>query len=510
MGETTRVTEAVETQPLQLEAELAFEPGPSHFERSAEPPPLVVDVDGTLTPSDLFWEGLLNVALKHPARILPVLRTGLGDKARMKESVARYGTPELDTIPLDSRVLQLIEQTRKAGRPVLLVSGACDFQVKALASRVQATEGLGSRPGLNLTGARKLGAISRISSQFDYVGNALADLPLWMAAQSAYAVRTAPLTRWIAMRRRPDLIFLGARPTRFGAWLRALRPHQWTKNVLLLLPALAAHLAWTAQWAALAVIGILIWSIAASGIYLLNDLLDIESDRRHSTKRRRPFAAGDISVPAGLLAAALLTAVAASAAAWVSGAFLQVLSVYVLISVAYSLGLKRWPLLDVIVLAILYTIRVIGGAVLLSVPLSRWFLGFAVFLFFSLGLLKRVIELQGVGPGSEGASLVARGLPGRGYRLEDRTVLVAFGIGSAIAADMVYCLYITSADVTRLYGRPDLLWLGLPILLYVQARMWLLAGRNEMHEDPVVFGLTDRPSLIAAALFMALVALGSA
>jgi len=469
--------------------------------------PLVVDVDGTLTRSDLLWEGLLSVALRHPLKLLSVLGAARQGKCAVKEIVARYGCPVVETVPLEPEVLGLMERARSEGRPVLLVSGACDSQVRALAARVRATAGYGSKCGINLSGAAKLRAVHALSPEFDYVGNGLADLPLWVAARSAYAVGAGPLTGWVARRRRPDLITLPGIRNRWGAWIRALRPHQWAKNALLLLPALAAHLPWTRATIALAAVGLLSWSLVASGGYLLNDLLDLSSDRQHPTKRHRPFAAGELSVPAGLAGLIALWAMGISAAQAVSPAFSGVLGSYLVLSVVYSVSLKQRPILDVLVLAVLYTVRVVGGAVLFMVPLSRWFLAFSVFLFFSLAVLKRVIELQ---VWSKAASHVRDSeLPGRGYQGEDLPVLMALGAAAAIASALVFCLYITSADVMRLYRQPDLLWLGLPVLIYAQARMWMLAGRNQMHQDPVVFSLSDRPNLIAAALFLLIVGLAA-
>jgi 4-hydroxybenzoate polyprenyltransferase/phosphoserine phosphatase len=465
----------------------------------------VVDVDGTLTHSDLLWEGLFNLALRDPLRLLDVLSAVRQGRCAVKEVVARHASPAVETLPLDPEVLRLMERTQAEGRPVLLVSGACDIQVRSLAVRVRATAGYGSGGGINLTGAAKLRVIQALSHEFDYVGNGLADLPLWAAARSAYAVGTGPFTSWVARRRRPDLVMLPSSRNRIGAWIRALRVHQWVKNTLLLLPALAAHLSWTTATGTLAIVGLLSWSLVASGGYLLNDLLDLSSDRQHEKKRLRPLAAGELGLRAGL--AGLITLwVAGMSAAWVtSPAFAGILGLYLVLTVIYSASLKRRPILDVLVLAVLYTSRVVGGAVLFMVPLSRWFLAFSVFLFLSMAVLKRVIELQVRNrPASE-----PRGdeLPGRGYQSVDGPVLLALGLAAAIASSLVFCLYITSADVVRLYRRPDLLWLGLPILLYGQARMWLLAGRNRVHMDPVVFSLTDRATLIAAALFLLIIAL---
>jgi 4-hydroxybenzoate polyprenyltransferase len=467
--------------------------------------PLVVDVDGTLTRSDLLWEGLFNVALQDPVKLLSVLGAARQGKCAVKEIIARHGSPAVETLPLEPEVLRLMERTQLEGRPVLLVSAACDTQVQSLAARVRATAGYGSRSGINLSGVAKLRAIRALSPEFDYVGNGLADLPLWVAAKSAYAVGTGPVTGWLARRRRPDLIILPSSRNRWGAWIRALRPHQWAKNALLLLPALAAHLPWTDATGTLAVVGLLSWSLVASGGYLLNDLRDLTSDRQTESKSRRPLAAGELSVPAGLVGLITLWGVGMWIAQVASPSFARVLGFYLVLSVIYSVSLKQWPILDVLVLAVLYTTRVIGGAVLFVVPLSRWFLAFSVFLFFSLAVLKRVIELQ---VRSRTASDARDGqLPGRGYQNRDVPVLVALGAAAAIASSLVFCLYITSTDVVRLYRQPDLLWLGLPVLLYGQARMWLLAGRNQMHQDPVVFSLTDRPNLIAAALFLLIVGL---
>jgi 4-hydroxybenzoate polyprenyltransferase/phosphoserine phosphatase len=472
--------------------------------------PLVVDVDGTLVRSDLLWEGLLKVAFGAPHQTFRLLGAATRGRGALKELVASLGAPAVETLPLEPEVLRLVGRARSEGQRVLLVSGAAEAQVRALVERVQAAGGYGSTGATNLTGVKKLGAILALYRQFDYVGNALADLPLWSAARRAYAVNATPLTRWLAHRRRPDLIVLKQAPRRWTAWLRALRPHQWTKNVLVLLPALAAHLSLTEGRGVAAALALLSWSLAASGTYVLNDLLDLGSDRSHATKYRRPFAAGDISVPTGLITFALLWAAALAMAGALSIRFAHVLASYLALSGAYSLWLKRRPILDVLVLAVLYTLRVIAGAVLFAVPLSRWFLAFSVFLFFSLAVLKRVIELRRKARhGSEGEKLDDQPLPGRGYRAEDTSVLVSLGAAAGVASSLVFCLYITSTDVTRLYHRPDLLWIGLPILLYVQARMWLLAGRDEMHQDPVVFGLTDRPSIFAGLLLLLVVALAA-
>ena len=290
---------------------------------------------------------------------------------------------------------------------------------------------------------------------------------------------------------------------RWRALLGALRPRQWAKNLLILLPALAAHVRWTPEQIGNALGGLAAFSLTASAIYVFNDLIDLPNDRQHRTKRFRPFASGDLRVIHGIALVTVLSLVSAAIAAFLPNAFAAVLAVYALLSVGYSVAIRRRIALDVILLASLYTLRVVAGAALAAVPLSRWFLGFSIFLFLSLALIKRVVELQESDSGSTGP------VGGRGYIVADIPVLTALGLGATIASSLVYCLYITSDDVLRLYPRPDILWGNLPILLYWQARTWLLVNRHQMHEDPVVFALRDRGSHISFLAFLLLVFLAA-
>jgi 4-hydroxybenzoate polyprenyltransferase len=235
------------------------------------------------------------------------------------------------------------------------------------------------------------------------------------------------------------------------------------------------------------------FSLLASAVYLVNDLADLEHDRAHPTKRARPIAAGRIGPAAAAVAAAALAAAALALALRLPPQFLQVWGGYLAITTLYSFGLKRVVVLDVMVLGALYTARVVAGAAAVDVPLSRWFLAFAVFLFSSLAILKRMVEGLGVADRAE------ERLGGRGWEVADIPVLLGFGAACSVASALVYCLYITSDEVLRLYGRPDVLWLGLPVLLYWLGRMWLLANRGLVHEDPLLFALRDRVSWVVGA-----------
>jgi 4-hydroxybenzoate polyprenyltransferase len=276
-------------------------------------------------------------------------------------------------------------------------------------------------------------------------------------------------------------------------WVRALRVHQWAKNLLLVLPALAAHRAPTPALVGPLLLAFLSYSLLASAVYLLNDITDVEHDRVHPTKRDRPLASGRMSVNAAAGAFAGLAALAFALAMALPPRFRLVWAAYLALSTAYSFGLKRIVVLDVMVLGALYTSRVIAGAAAVDVALSRWFLPFTVFFFSALAILKRMVESQNA------AEREDDDLAGRGWTVQDIPVLLGFGAACSVASALVYCLYVTSDEVTRLYDRPDVLWLGLPILLYWLGRVWLLASRGEVHEDPVLFALRDRSSYLVGA-----------
>jgi 4-hydroxybenzoate polyprenyltransferase len=284
-----------------------------------------------------------------------------------------------------------------------------------------------------------------------------------------------------------------------ATWIRAVRVHQWAKNGLILLPALAAHLGPDPDTVARLAGAFVSFSLLASAVYLLNDMVDLEHDRAHPVKRKRPLAAGEIGRGAALVGMAGAAVLSLLLALRLPGGFLQAWLAYLVVTTAYSFWLKRVVVLDVVVLAALYTVRVVAGAAAVTVPLSRWFLAFSIFLFLSLALLKRFVETLGTsspGAGSEASDDdgEATNLAGRGWESRDGPVLMGLGTASAVASALVYCLYISGGEVSSLYARPDVLWLGLPVLLYWLGRVWLLAGRGEVHDDPLLFALRDAAS----------------
>jgi 4-hydroxybenzoate polyprenyltransferase len=313
------------------------------------------------------------------------------------------------------------------------------------------------------------------------------------------SARVPPPPHWNISPQRQDVAAGESLP----AWWTALRPHQWTKNALLLLPPLAAHIPWDASAAVRLALGLGGFSCTASAVYLINDLVDRTADRQHPVKRTRPVAAGTLGVRAALWLIAALLAAATALGGTLAVEFQVAMATYFGVALLYSGLLKRKPIIDVLTLAFLYALRVVAGAALFTVALSRWFLAFSVFFFLSLALVKRVVELQRPDVDSRDK------LPGRAYRAGDLHLLSSFGIAATVASGLVYCLYITSDDIETLYTRPDLLWPGLLILLYWQARVWLLAERGAMNEDPVVFALRDRTSRFAVLGFLGLLVLAA-
>lgn len=478
-----------------------------------DPIALVVDVDRTLARTDLLWEGLLDLAFRRQHRLPGALGALLEGRAAFKTYVARHSSVDLQNIPLHPSVRGLIEEAKERGSHVLLASAAHVEQVEALRRRVGAHAVVGTEEGVNLKGEAKLAAVLQRFDRFDYVGDSRADLPLLGEARTAYLVEPGPVTESRARSRREDVEVIrdSSLADRLRPVARQIRPHQWAKNALLFVPALAAHLAPTLPLLGTLALGFLAFSFLASSLYVVNDLADLPHDRLHATKRERPLAAGRVSIPAGAATAAVLFAAAALLAWRLPPLFRWAMGGYLVTSAGYSFALKRIPVVDVVVLALLYTIRVLAGAALVGVALSQWFLAFSVFVFLSLALLKRVVELGNLiaEANSEAPGASAADTSGRGYSEEDHVVLLAAGTAAALISSLVYCLYITGSDVRVLYDRPELLWLGLPLLLYWKIRIWLFAARRKVDEDPVVFALRDPESFLTAAGMLLIVFLAS-
>ena len=455
--------------------------------------PLCVDLDGTLVKSDTLVDSLLVLARTHPALLFALPAVLLRGKAAFKAYITSHVTLDVVHLPYNRKVLQFLHEERARGRAIYLVTGADVRLAERVAEHLGIFAGvLGSDGAVNLTGNKKL---ARLRSEFgdiayDYIGNDVPDLPLLAHANEAMVANPSLRLRWKlrALRIRSTRSFIErGRPLK--SVLRAMRLHQWAKNLLIFLPLLLAHVI-AADRLRSALLAFFCFSLTASSAYIVNDMLDIEADRRHPRKRLRPFAAGDLSAFTGIGVVALFLLLAFSGARLLSVAFLGWLLFYLAATLAYSWYLKRVALVDVLVLSGLYTLRLLAGSAATQSHISHWLAGFSVFLFFSLAIVKRFAELQ---------NLRTTGLQprnGRGYLVADIDQLRSFGTSSAFAAIMIFAIYISGNDVVMLYRNARFLWLIVPLMILWLCRVWLLASRGELNEDPLVFALTDRLSLL--------------
>lgn len=470
---------------------------------SAQPIPLCVDLDGTLIRSDLLFESALSLLRRNPLYIFFFVLWLLRGRAHLKREIAARADVDASTLPYDERVLAWLREQGEAQRPRVL----CTASDARLAGDVATHLGLfdevlASDGTRNLAGRQKGETLRERYGErgFDYAGNEYRDLHIWKHARRAIVVNAHNgLAKAAAGCCEVERVF---EPARGGlrTWLKALRLHQWLKNLLVFLPLFASHRVLETATALNCALAFLAFGLCASGVYVLNDLFDLDSDRRHPRKRLRPFAAGTLPLLHGLVAAPLLTLAGLGLALYVSAAFAGVLLIYYALTLAYSLRLKRIEMLDVIVLAALYTVRIIGGAVVIGGGLSFWLLAFSMFLFLSLAMLKRYTELLSArDSGKMGAS-------GRGYSVEDIALIQSLGGASGYMSVLVLALYINSTASEVLYTRPQVLWMLCPLLLYWISRVWLVAHRGGMHDDPVVFAIVDRVSRVVIALCALVVA----
>ncbi len=457
------------------------------------PLPLVVDLDGTLVLGDTLHESLLGLLVAAPFNLFRLPAWLASGKAAFKRALAGRHVVDPRALAYNRPLLEWLE-TQRGQRELVLCTAADNAVAQAVADHLGLFDAVIASDGQNnLSGERKAEAlVARYGEKgFDYVGNGSTDLPVWRRAQAAIVCNASAGVSRAANAQGNVAQEIGSRNTSPGAWLRALRLHQWAKNLLLFVPLLTAHLVFEPSALASAALAFLSFCLCASGVYLLNDLADLPADRRHPRKRLRPFASGQLSALAGLgVAAVLLGAAVALALATLPGAFVLALAAYFVLTCAYSLRLKRVEILDVVILAALYTARIIAGALALQVELSFWLLAFSMFLFLSLALLKRHTELTAMSAlGEEHAS-------GRGYRVSDIPLVAMLGVTAGYASVLVFALYINSPASAALYARPVLLWLLCPLLLFWIGRVWLLSHRRRMHDDPLVFALTDPASLL--------------
>jgi 4-hydroxybenzoate polyprenyltransferase/phosphoserine phosphatase len=468
---------------------------------------LCVDLDGTLISSDLLWEGLFLLLRQQPRAALSVPLWAFRGRASLKTRIADLVSLDAQTLPYIPEVLAYLKAERDRGRKLILVTASDGRWANtvadhlALFDRVLATNG-----STNLKGAKKLEAIRKEfgAVEFDYIGDSWADLPVWHSSRRAVLVHPNP--KLVESVRRTGKPFHRIEGKRSSKWslLRLLRPHQWAKNLLVFVPVVASHRLTdfgTLLGSALAFIA---FCAMASAIYVLNDLLDLGADRRHSSKHRRPLASGLVSIPKAIVTAGALVLFSLLIGLILPLFFIGHLMLYVVVTTLYSIYLKQKMMVDVLCLAGLYTLRISAGGAATAILISPWLQAFSIFFFLSLAFLKRYTEIR-----EKSDFPTFERIAGRGYMPVDLSLIQVLGPTSGYLAILVFSLYISSADVMKLYPHPSLLWLICPVLLYWISRVWFLGERNQLNDDPVVFAIKDRISYLAAAVLLVVLALAS-
>jgi len=461
---------------------------------AAGPRPLYVDLDGTLVATDTLWESVVAVARRAPGTLLAApLWLGRG-RAVLKRRIAERAALDPASLPYREEVVAFLRAERDRGRRLVLATAADARIAAAVAAHVELFDDvLASDGARNLKGAGKLAAIRAHSpGEFAYLGDSSADLPVWREAHETWVVDPGRRVRArLAAHRAPERVFEVSRD-----WLRdlagALRPHQWAKNLLVFVPlALTPAQAGDPANQLASLLAFVALSLCASAGYVVNDLLDLEADRRHPTKRERPFARGTLSIPFGVaLAAGLAAAGFGVAIVATPAAFAAWLAVYLGLALAYSLYVKRLLLLDVLLLAGLYTLRVLAGGAAVDIRLTPWLLAFSLFIFVSLAFVKRYGELRLMADRNQTRAA------GRAYHVDDLDLVLTLGATSGYLSVLVLCLYINSEDVREQYARVEALWLLVPLFLYWVSRIWFLARRGALPGDPVAFAVRDPVSLV--------------
>ena len=480
--------------------------GPETADASSAGVPLCVDLDGTLVRSDLLFEGLARLAKEGLGPLLLASLWLSKGKAGFKRELAKSVALEPATLPYDLRLLEFLRKEKDQGRRLVLATASDRIWAESVARHLEIfDEVMGSDGTTNLGGEAKAQAlVERFGERgFDYAGNGPADRPVWKKARRAIAVNAPPAVEAGLLRDGNLAEQFPASPLKLKTIVTAVRARQWVKNLLVFIPIITAHKLLDVGILAAAGLAFVAISLCASSVYLLNDLFDLDSDRRHPEKWRRPLASGTLAIPAAIALSLLLMAAGFAISLRLPPDAVKLIGVYLVATTAYSLLLKRLVLVDVFTLSFLYALRVLLGGAATGLLLSPWFLAFSVFTFLSLAFCKRASELVRL---KKSEMMEA---PGRAYFTWDHLTVQSCGITSGYLAAIVLALYLQSDTVRRLYASPAWLWLIVPVFLYWISRIWVLVNRGEVDEDPVLFATKDRVTWLTAVVGAAILALAT-
>lgn len=458
--------------------------------------PLCVDLDGTLVKTDTLIESFAKDVIADPFRAVSRTRLLKRGKASYKQALSESTTLDASTLPYNQQIVDYV-RNEKEKRKIVLVTGADRKIAQSVCDHVELFDEVYASDGeTNLTNTNKQALLEKEFGKggFDYIGNDEDDKVVWSSARKALVV--APKGRFlqeVSSKYSPAKVFVTPKAT-IRDWLKFARVHQWSKNLLIFVPFFLDHRFSQSADFAIALISFLAFCLLASATYIVNDFLDIESDRQNTTKSVRALASGIISIPQGLLVASALFLCACVLSLFLPYLFVLTLAVYLVMTLLYSFYLKKIVMIDVCTLAALHTLRIIAGTVAIGAIWSFWLLGFSMFLFLSLALAKRVSELENIKAENKANPT------SRDYTTSDISTLTSAGISAGFISVLVIALYVNSGKVTRAYAVPEILWLICPLLLYWIGRLWVITSRGMMHEDPIVFALKDRTSIVIMAM----------
>jgi len=463
--------------------------------------PLFVDLDGTLVSTDTLWESCLLFIKRNPLQSWQLILWLFSGRAYFKNKIAEHVIPKAETLPYRDEVVEYISKAKDAYRDVYLLTAANQRVADSVSKHIKNfTATLGSDSKVNLKGKSKLTAIRTTIGKkaFDYIGDSKADVGIWQAAHTAII---GSGKNKLANKLDKDIdkivVMSGEGTNLLKRWIKALRLHQWSKNGLLFLALFMSHRILEINLFKQAIIAFFSFSFSASAVYILNDLFDLEEDRKHPSKRYRPFASGRLSVVYGIFAIpSLLIASFLLADILLPKIFMIVLIIYLITTTSYSIYLKEKLFLDVFILGVLYTLRVLAGGLAVEIEVSSWLLGFSFFFFLSLAFMKRYTDLLLIKNTNQGE------LFGRGYSVINLEIVRKLGIAVGFVSLVILAFYIKSDQVIFLYNFPELIWLTIPILFYWLMRMWLVTHRNKMTDDPIIFAIKDKSSYFLFSLIV--------
>jgi 4-hydroxybenzoate polyprenyltransferase and related prenyltransferases len=455
--------------------------------------PIAVDLDGSLIHTDILYETFVRALFRHPWCIFMLLPWLLKGKAHLKMKLAALVDFDIAALPYNQTLIDYLQQQKH--REIILCTATNEKLAQNIAGHLGFFHGaIGSTATENLTGSAKAKVLCDRygEGKFSYVGNEKRDLKIWKYAASAIVVeRGEHLARKISTFCPVEHACPAPTPT-LKVIAKALRLHQWVKNILLFVPLLTSHQFMNPELIGKCLLAFLSFGLCASATYLANDLSDLDSDRVHWKKKFRPLAAGTLSIRRAIFIMGASLPLSLILAAYISPLFLLALIVYIVLTLAYSFLLKRLQTVDIITLASLYTLRIVAGGFAVSIQPSFWLLAFSMFLFLCLALVKRISEILKTGVNGE-----IKKLSGRGYYTSDIQILNSLATASGMLSILVFAMYLNSQDVMELYQFPHLLWLVCPLLLYWIVRILIMSSRGEIDEDPIVFALKDRRSWLA-------------